>query len=240
MLQPLVSRCQNIAGLLLPMGMSSTELADSVDTLLDALPLTATPPQRLMVHAMVTSVLGRVVATAVGRQEAATDLVTWTTSAAWSDSWRADLCSLIQSCSSALRRRSHTQIVDSRLTQALRLLDTRFHDASLTSKSFASELRLSPWYATRLLKRQTGKGFAAHVHNRRIQAALQMLRRDRLSVKEIAVAVGYTNTTQLGRHFKRLVRHTPIEYRRSVTTAQSVAWQKGTTHGTNRRQIDIV
>jgi len=223
-LQLLIARCQDIAG---PLADNSSDaLADRLDALVRVLPSAATAPERLMIRGLMSHVLSRIISVGIlGTHHVVVKSISaWTSSVATSDAWRAELCSIIKCCTSALRhQQTHPHIIDPRIMRALRLLDARFHDNSFTAKVFASELRLSPWHACRLLKAHTGLPLSRHVHNRRVQAAIQLLRDDRLTVKEIAAAVGYGHTTQLGRHFKHIVGRTPVEHRRSLLAANAAA-----------------
>lgn len=64
-------------------------------------------------------------------------------------------------------------------------------------------MNVSASYLSRLIKKMTGRGFVAHVRVRRVAMARAMLLQSRLSIKEIAAAVGYSSVTQLDRHFRQ-------------------------------------
>ena len=104
-------------------------------------------------------------------------------------------------------------LVDERVIRALAEIDRRFSDPTLRLHVVARHLAVSPTHLTHLLRLATGHTFGAHLHLRRVSQARVLLTRTGLSVKEVASRVGYASTTQLDRHFKRLVHRLPSEER---------------------------
>jgi two-component system response regulator YesN len=106
--------------------------------------------------------------------------------------------------------------LDDRVVRAMRYIQEHGGDGRLTLQHLARNVHVSPWHLARMIKRQTGQGFVAHLHQVRIAAACQRLEQTALSVKEIAGAVGYDSSSQFDRRFKRQVGVTPLSYRRSM------------------------
>lgn len=222
MLKLLASRCQIVAGTLA--GVSSCNLSDDLASLQAVIPAVACLPERLMIRSVISSVIARVLSDKhVARNVDLTSaFLAWTARDASAPTWRSDICSLLDRCAhgvsrSALSREEH--VADSRVRRALALLDVGFHRSTMTLAMCAAEMRLSVWHASRLLKEQTGIGFAEQLHGRRIRAAEALLSDRRLTIKEIAAHVGYVNATQFGRQFKLHTKMTPLDYRRSMSTA---------------------
>ncbi len=109
---------------------------------------------------------------------------------------------------------------DPRVARALAEIARRFAEPTLRLRSVARELAVSDCRLTYLLRHSTGATFGAHVHARRVAEARGLLVESTLSVKEIAGRVGYSTTTQLDRHFKRVVRMLPSEYRSVARAAR--------------------
>ncbi len=93
------------------------------------------------------------------------------------------------------------------------MLDRRYAEPRLALRDVALAANVSLSQTARLLKRQTGRGFVAHLHERRLAAARGYLTGTTLSIKEIADRVGYKSASELGRHFRRSCGRTPREYR---------------------------
>jgi two-component system response regulator YesN len=92
-------------------------------------------------------------------------------------------------------------------------IDEHYREPTLQLADVARHVNLSPCYLCRLLKEVTGRGFVAHLHARRVVAARELLEQPALSVKEIAMSVGYKSLTQLGRHYKETYGVTPSSTR---------------------------
>lgn len=224
MLKLLVSRCQIVAGSIID--SASANFAADVASLRAAIPETTSVPERLIIRSLIACVISRVmpVVELAVQRSVADAFFSWMACTCTGPTWHQELCSLLDVCIKELKGRCHDSVTnDSRIHAVLRLLDTRFNDSTLTLRTCATEMRLSTWRASRLIKEHTGVGFADHLHTRRVHAAEELLCDPRVSVKEIAAAVGYASTTQLGRHFRMRMKMTPIEYRRSISATRSAA-----------------
>jgi len=104
-------------------------------------------------------------------------------------------------------------VMDARVVRAMAAIDERFSDPALRLGDLARELAVSDCRLTQLLKDATGRSFGVHVHEKRVNRARVLLAESTLSVKEIAAHVGYSTTTQLDRHFKKVVGRLPSQYR---------------------------
>lgn len=110
-------------------------------------------------------------------------------------------------------RASHTAEHDPRVLRTLEAIERRFGDPCLRLRRLAADVALSDCRLTQLVKMATGRSFGSHLHARRVAEARELLASSSLSVKEIAARVGYSATTQLDRHFKRVMRTSPSMYR---------------------------
>jgi AraC-like DNA-binding protein len=110
-------------------------------------------------------------------------------------------------------RSTSARVGDPRIRHAIEALDRRYAEPRLALGDIALAANLSLCHATRLLKRQTGLGFVAHLHQRRIAAARVYLTETTVSIKEIADRLGYKSASEFGRHFRRSSYMTPRDYR---------------------------
>lgn len=110
--------------------------------------------------------------------------------------------------------------VDRRAARLIADIDRRYADPRLTLTAVARQLAVSPSHLTHILKSATGRTFGAHLHARRIAEARRLLVASTLSVKEIACDVGYGTTSQLDRHFRKIVGCPPTLYRASQREAR--------------------
>lgn len=97
---------------------------------------------------------------------------------------------------------------------ALTLIGAAFHRPDLRLKDIASAVELTPWHLSRLIRKATGSGFAAHVREARLAHAAVLLDSAQRSVKEVAAAVGYKRPGDFSRDFARAFGSTPSVWRR--------------------------
>lgn len=111
--------------------------------------------------------------------------------------------------------------VDWRVIETMRIIHERFHEPTLTLRSVARELEVSVEHLCRLLKRQTGSGFARRLHEARVVEAKRLLGATNLSIKEVAFRTGYPDATRLSHYFKRFCRTLPTAYRQAERESRS-------------------
>lgn len=89
-------------------------------------------------------------------------------------------------------------------------------DQPLTLESLAQHVSLSPFYFSRVFKRETGYTLREYLINTRINAARFYLRTTQLSIKEITYRCGYGSDSTFCTTFKRITGMTPLEYRNQL------------------------
>jgi len=83
---------------------------------------------------------------------------------------------------------------------------------------FANELHLHPNYLNSVIRSKTGKTINEWLINRTLAAAKSLLRNAALSSKEIAYKLGFTEPTHFNRFFRKHVKTTPSEFRKSLAS----------------------
>ena len=87
------------------------------------------------------------------------------------------------------------------------------HADELTLSGIAARYGLNPSYFSRLFHQEAGVPLVAYVNGIRIQRSCQLLKQTKISILEIAFAVGYNNISHFNRYFRRIVGMSPREYR---------------------------
>jgi AraC-like DNA-binding protein len=95
----------------------------------------------------------------------------------------------------------------------LSFIDTHYADSSLSLESIASHFSMSPSYITRFMKDQTGHSLIRYLGQIRLQRAKELLRTTSLPIMEITERVGYVDTMNFIRNFKKAEGVTPAQYR---------------------------
>jgi len=89
----------------------------------------------------------------------------------------------------------------------------------LSLKTFAKANRVSPKWLGRLFKRATGASFCEYARGARMQVAQSLLLRSDMSVKQVALTLGYRDTGNFCHDFKRYYGVTPRTM--AVTTGKT-------------------
>jgi AraC-like DNA-binding protein len=202
------------------------------------LPSTVDVRDLLLIRSLFARALARIVqlTNADQRAEMTSTLLDWIMSIETCAGWHERLSRLLEGWEAIVAQRADRVIPgldDLHVARALKILDARHRDPTLTLETLAAEMGLSAGYLTRLLKRHTGFGFLDHLHRRRVTGAHRLLVQTTLSVKEVAAAVGYEGSTQLGRHVKRACGIPPLALRRSVTKPFANSSQQNLTTKSN-------
>jgi AraC family transcriptional regulator, transcriptional activator of pobA len=82
-------------------------------------------------------------------------------------------------------------------------------------KVLAQQLNVHPNYLTNYIKEATGKAPSDWIHERTMVKA-QALLKGAKSISEIAYQLGFTDTTHLGKFFKKHTGMSAGEYRKKV------------------------
>ena len=91
---------------------------------------------------------------------------------------------------------------------------TELKQASLTH--FAKKYGYAPAYASRFIKKQTGKKFSLLLSEYRLQRAAELLSSSDMSIEDIAFEIGYKVPSSLYKHFSAHFGMTPNEFRNAL------------------------
>lgn len=86
----------------------------------------------------------------------------------------------------------------------------------LKLKSIASILHVNVMYLGQVFKKETGKSFSEYLNHYRINLAKELLLRSKEPVNDIASRIGYKNQGYFYKNFKKIVGHSPREFRDQI------------------------
>jgi AraC-like DNA-binding protein len=92
----------------------------------------------------------------------------------------------------------------------------RHQSESITLEEIASALNVSKFHFCRQFKLATGLTFVEYLSRVRIEKAKILLHNKKLRSTEIAYEVGFQSLTHFNRIFRKLVGHSPTEYRSTL------------------------
>ena len=103
---------------------------------------------------------------------------------------------------------------DSRLNDILGYIQKNFRTVTLDELS--GEFFLSKEYISKYIKSKSGKTFCETVQNVRLKKAKSLLKNRNMTVEKVASLIGYQNSENFIRNFKRKYNITPLQYRNEV------------------------
>ncbi len=99
-----------------------------------------------------------------------------------------------------------------KIQQAVRFINDNYR-TDIRHDAVAWEARMSPAHFSRTFKKVMSLSYQDYLNSRRITKAKHLLRTSARSVTEIAVSLGFSDSTGFGRIFKKLTGHTPSAFR---------------------------
>ncbi|NSW89115.1 MAG: AraC family transcriptional regulator [Firmicutes bacterium] len=92
-------------------------------------------------------------------------------------------------------------------------IDKKCFDSNFSLNLCASKFGLSNSYLSRFFRENTGLYFSEYLNKKRIEKAKQLLAVENLTIKDIALEVGFINDVTFRRVFKKYELKTPVQYR---------------------------
>lgn len=99
-----------------------------------------------------------------------------------------------------------------RFKKIIRYINTHLREDTLSALEVAENFKISQSSLTREFQNNMNSTFSDYVHKERIAIAKKLLSQNRMSVKDVASEVGYTNTLALTRAFHKYEGITPGSY----------------------------
>ncbi len=97
--------------------------------------------------------------------------------------------------------------------RARRFVYQNYKNPQLSSTIIANELGLSRDYFLTVFKKESGMKAADYIHRIRVEEACEILKKTSLSITEVAMLVGYSNSKTFSRVFAKVMGVTPGVYR---------------------------
>lgn len=95
----------------------------------------------------------------------------------------------------------------------LEYVDNHYNDNAMSLERIADEFNLNLTYISHFFKEQIGENFSDYLTRLKVEKAKGFLQNTDLTIGEIAIKVGYANSTVLIKNFKKIEGITPGKYR---------------------------
>lgn len=92
-------------------------------------------------------------------------------------------------------------------------IDTNYHNSKIPLKELAGEVGTSHFYLCRIFKKELDINFVTYLNKVRLETALKLLENLKLTVFQVAYAVGFSDAQYFDRVFKKYLNCTPKAYR---------------------------
>ncbi len=99
-----------------------------------------------------------------------------------------------------------------KIQQAVRFINDNYR-TDISLDGVAREAGMSPAHFSRIFKKVMGMPYQDYLNRRRITKARNLLRTSTQNITEIALSLGFADSTGFGRIFKKLTGHTPSAFR---------------------------
>lgn len=125
---------------------------------------------------------------------------------------KADILKLLAYYINLSRHSGKTISFDSRVDYVITYIEDNLAK-NLTLEELSSIVNFHPSYFIRFFKTETGLTPHDFILKKRIEKAEKMLLDELMSIKEIALAVGFTDSHYFSRYFKKITGFSPKSYR---------------------------
>lgn len=114
---------------------------------------------------------------------------------------------------------THTELVQSRkkfkMDSIALYIEKKYREEGLTINQMASMANMDRTSFCRAFRAKFGQSFISYLNNIRIKNAIDLLKKD-LTIKEIALFVGYRSVEYFNRVFKKIHGISPSDYRKKI------------------------
>lgn len=113
---------------------------------------------------------------------------------------------------------NHDFINSKTLTKIFPIIDyiDKNYSSAISLNNISAATHLNEYYLCRLFKAATGQTVFNYLNHIRICEAQNLLTKTSLSITDIALSVGFSNTARFDESFKKITGLTPLKYRRQA------------------------
>lgn len=110
--------------------------------------------------------------------------------------------------------RNNQKEEQSQIDRIVSYIDEHFRDHTLSLETIAYEYAISPSHVSRSFKEKMGLNFIQYIWQKRMEEVMHHLKTTNAPLKDIIIQVGYLDTPNFIRKFKKETGYTPGQYRK--------------------------
>ncbi len=101
-----------------------------------------------------------------------------------------------------------------------------YNHINLSLNEISAHFSFSPSYISKIFKEKIGTPITRYITEFRIQKAVELLKLENLTIKSIALSVGYSDPLYFTREFRRCLKNSPTNYRKEVLSRRDRSAKK--------------
>lgn len=110
--------------------------------------------------------------------------------------------------------RNNQKEEQSQIDKIVSYIDDHYMDHTLSLETIAFEFAISPSHVSRSFKEKMGLNFIQYIWQKRLEEVTRLLKTTNAPLKDIIIQVGYLDTPNFIRKFKKETGYTPGQYRK--------------------------
>ncbi|OMF24960.1 AraC family transcriptional regulator [Paenibacillus sp. FSL H8-0548] len=110
--------------------------------------------------------------------------------------------------------RNNQKEEQSQIDRIVSYIDDHYMNHTLSLETVAFEFTISPSHVSRSFKEKTGINFVQYIWQKRLEEVMHHLKTTNAPLKDIIIQVGYLDTPNFIRKFKKETGHTPGQFRK--------------------------
>lgn len=117
------------------------------------------------------------------------------------------------------QKESHTNSRDDLISQIFTYISSNYSSPSLSLTVIAAHFNMNASYLSRFFRQTAGLPISKYIIDFRMSKAVSLLKQRDLSIKYVAISVGYSDPLYFSREFSRLFHTSPSSYRKELELA---------------------
>lgn len=118
---------------------------------------------------------------------------------------------------SVMAQLRHLALTNSMIISAVQFIDENI-ESPLSLEKVAAHVYLSPYYFSKLFRKETNLSFSNYLSARKIQKATKLLTNKKLTVQDVAKRLNFLQVSYFSQTFKKYMQCTPSEYRKQFNS----------------------
>lgn len=132
------------------------------------------------------------------------------------------MAEIIESCMN-FKTVETTDSIRNCIQEAVGYVEGHFQD-NITLTSLAQMFHVESSYFSRMFRKETGKNLMVYLCEKRINKAIEYMKKSDRNLTEIAFMVGYDDYTYFNKVFKKVTGMSPREYRNSLSESRNLKY----------------